>query len=509
MANNIIEPTLNQSNMDGVVLKRQGITLFLILSTVIVGFFAVRMNNPIFTIGLLVLPFALMLMYRPQIALVLAVIMDASGLSIPGLSFTTAGLLAKVLLIGVAILGLAMGHRQWKAEKLPEKRPLIIFFAVIIVLMIFRGAGLKFFGSSTWGGMNYVNSMAGILFFLFVSGMRINIRHVRWMIYGSLIFAAVGSIISRQGWTEEALYSEIMESRIRWVYHFAMALLPFSLACISRRRTLLSIALVVSAVYLLMITGDRKLFILSVFVLSGVGYFKAAGKFQYIVKLLIIGLIGFGALFFVAKKLPLGMQRAVSVLPGISVDHRMGHDARGSADWRIEIWKYCLAEAPKYLLVGRGSAFNVYEAGENVNTADIETYSPWFAFTTRSYHSGPLSLLIDYGIPGLLAMVWFSCLLLKRLYGYASRLASMNSFEAQYALATCVILMGLIFRYFFIMGAILEWAQFIGQLAVIIIVVNSIFPEAESAQVTADSEAGEEDESFGEGRLALGTGKFS
>ena len=487
MDNNVTTPITRPVHGDATVLMRKGITLLLVLATVFAGFYAVKMHNPLLTAGMLILPFALILMNYPQFTLVLAVVMDASGLSIPGLSFTTAGLLAKLLLIAVAVMSLALGQRQWRSEKLPEKRPLTIFFAVVIVLMIFRGSGLKFLGSSTWGGMVYINSIIGILFFYLVSGMKVKLKHIRWMIYGSLVFAALGSFISRQGWSEQAEYSEIMESRIRWVYYFAIAFLPFSLAFMSKRRKVLAFIMVACAVALLMITGDRKLLLVAIFVLSGFGYFRAVSKPQYIVKLLVIGVIGWTVLFFGAKALPLGMQRAVSVIPGINVDYKMSRDAKGSADWRIEIWKYCLDKAPQYLLIGRGSAFDVYETGENVNTADIQLFTPWFAFQTRSYHSGPLSLLIDYGVPGLLAMVWFSVLLIKRLCRYASRLASIGTFEAQYAMAMCVILMGLIFRYFFIMGAIMEWAQFIGQLAVIIIIVNSVFPDHKPAQVKVNT----------------------
>lgn len=482
MNNNVTNPPTRRPQVDATVLMRKGITVLLVLVGVITGFYAIKMNNPFMTAGLLVLPFTLMLMHYPQITLILAVAMDASGMSIPGLTSVTAGLPAKLLLIAVSLLALALGQRQWVSEKLPERRPLIIFLGIILLLMVVRGSGLRFLGSSTWGGMVYINSISGILFLFFVSGMRVKLKHIRWIIYSSVACAALGSLINRQGWAESAQYSEVLTSRLRWVTHFSMAFLPFSLALISKRRQILSFVLVACAVGLLAITGDRKLFLVAIFVLSGFGYFRAAGKIQYIVKLAVIGLIGWSALFVGAKALPLGMQRAVSVVPGIAVDYTMGRSAQHSVDWRFEIWKYCLQKAPEYMLIGRGSAFDVFETGENVTTTDIQLYTPWFAFQTRSYHSGPLSLLIDYGIPGLLAMIWFSVLLIKRLCGYASRLASIGTFEARYALALCVILMTLIFRYFFIMGAIVEWAQFIGNLALIIIIVNSVFSDPKLAQ---------------------------
>ena len=132
--------SLDHKTVDQVRLFRGLIVSLLIALAVIFGFLTVKMGNPILMIGLLVLPFALMLMRYPGAVLTLAFVMDASGISIPGLSFTTAGLLAKLLLIGIFLLGIALGQRQWNPAELPEKKPLILFALVVILLMAVRGS---------------------------------------------------------------------------------------------------------------------------------------------------------------------------------------------------------------------------------------------------------------------------------------------------------------------------------------------------------------------------------
>ena len=482
MSENYPVSSWDRKTVDQVGLFRGLIVSLLIVLTVLFGFLTVKMGNPILMAGLLILPFALMLMRYPGAVLVLAFVMDASGISIPGLSFTTAGLLAKLLLIGIFLLSVAVGQRQWSAAELPERRPLILFTLVVILLMAVRGSGLRILGSTTWGGMAYINIFIGIIFFITINGLKVTQRQITWMAIGGLGLSAVGSLFKSQGWAEAAEYSAVMSSRIRWVYDFAIALLPVALGCCSKKNKLLSFTLVTGAVVLLLLTGDRKLLIVSVITLSGFGFFRAAHKTFYVVKVLIIGLFALIIIALGARSLPLGIQRSIAVVPGISVDYRVSRDAEGSSDWRIEIWKYCLKEAPQYLLIGRGSAFDVHDASGQLSSSDIGTFTPWFAYITRSYHSGPLSLLIDYSIFGLVAMLWFTNLLFRRLWRYCRQLSSIDTFQARFALALCVLLMAFLFKYYFIMGGIVEWPNFFSKYALVIVIVSSILQNKDAVE---------------------------
>ena len=79
------------------------------------------------------------------------------------------------------------------------------------------------------------------------------------------------------------------------------------------------------------------------------------------------------------------------------------HWSRLSGDRNMEI---LLGACSWYLWIGRGSTFNVFDTVDNLSQSDIMLYTPWFAFQTHAYHSGPLTLLIDYGLPGFLIGTW-------------------------------------------------------------------------------------------------------
>ncbi len=54
-----------------------------------------------------------------------------------------------------------------------------------------------------------------------------------------------------------------------------------------------------------------------------------------------------------AQKMPLVVQRAVCFLP-VKVDSSVASEARGSWEWRVNMWKTLVPDIPQYLLVGKG-----------------------------------------------------------------------------------------------------------------------------------------------------------
>jgi O-antigen ligase len=105
------------------------------------------------------------------------------------------------------------------------------------------------------------------------------------------------------------------------------------------------------------------------------------------------------------------VQRAVSFVPLANVDEMAQDDANRSTSWRLQIWAMAWEEVPRYMVIGKGFSF----AGEFL--AEMVAYQHMsenteIAFQTHNYHSGPLVLLIDLGVPGFLlctAFFFVSC----------------------------------------------------------------------------------------------------
>ena len=155
-----------------------------------------------------------------------------------------------------------------------------------------------------------------------------------------------------------------------------------------------------------------------------------------------------------AKKLPYGAQRALSVLP-INIDQAARSDADASVDWRLEIWKAVLPQVPKYLWLGKGVALTQEDYSFVVSnyTGTMQAFSEdqsWAALA-GDYHSGPLSVIIPFGIWGAAAFLWFLTAgfrMLYRNYRYGDpELATVNSFLFA-AFCTKVILFFVIYGAF-------------------------------------------------------------
>ena len=82
--------------------------------------------------------------------------------------------------------------------------------------------------------------------------------------------------------------------------------------------------------------------------------------------------------------------------------------AESSSEWRINIWKVVVDEVPVYFFKGKGYTFSeddMYMAQFRMNyTGDVGAAQG--AIISGDYHNGPLSLLIPFGIYGLVIFMW-------------------------------------------------------------------------------------------------------
>jgi len=159
--------------------------------------------------------------------------------------------------------------------------------------------------------------------------------------------------------------------------------------------------------------------------------------------LLLMTLIGAAALPF-TEKLPFTVQRALAFLP-VRVDPAVQLSADSSIEWRVRMWKALLPQVPRYLLLGKGLSMSQEDFGLSteglLTDARALTEDQWGAALAGDYHNGPLSVVIPFGIWGVIAWVWFSAaglMVLIRNYRYGNpSLKSINAF----LLATVIVRM--------------------------------------------------------------------
>jgi len=343
---------------------------------------------------------------------------------------------------------------------------------------------LRMLGSSTWGGMLYISLLIGIIFYMAVNGLQLNKKNIKWIVWGGLIAGLVGSASAYKGWSSSAAEEAgLSATRLMWLLNLSYGLFPLVFALKFPRNKWVSILLMGICLVFIGLTGFRSRLVAFIMVYAGYGFFCAKNKKRFAVIAACLGLLLWGGIVVVSPVLPQGLQRAVSFVPGVQIDYMTGKNAQGSIDWRVEIWGYCLQQVPKYWLIGRGSAFNVWDTVAQLGHNDIKLFTPWFAFETRSYHSGPLTLLLDYGVPGLLIGIWLTIIVFRHFYKLSVRLAVLDTFESRFALFLTVYVLWQWAAFFLVYGAMATFATMLTSLAAALVVSNSVLGRHEGEKL--------------------------
>jgi len=137
-------------------------------------------------------------------------------------------------------------------------------------------------------------------------------------------------------------------------------------------------------------------------------------RFLWII--LLSGVVVAGAFLPFVNKMPLSVQRTLSILP-IEVDFSARQSAQVSTEWRLEMWRRVLPEVPKHLLKGRGYALNpqAVQLLPQTKSQGFDDSGDWAAFC-GDYHNGPLSVVMPFGIYGVVAFAWFLSAGVRVLY---------------------------------------------------------------------------------------------
>src|SRR5829696_6746520 len=127
----------------------------------------------------------------------------------------------------------------------------------------------------------------------------------------------------------------------------------------------------------------------------------------------------------------------------LDIDAAARHDAQASLDWRLDMWKTLVPEIPRYFWIGKGYALSptdVYFTNEATRRGLMKGYEA--AALVGDYHSGPLSVLLPFGIFGMIAFVWFLAASIRALflnYRYGlPELHNINTFLFSYFVARTI-----------------------------------------------------------------------
>ena len=165
-----------------------------------------------------------------------------------------------------------------------------------------------------------------------------------------------------------------------------------------------------------MYSGFRSILVFCALLFIVQFFLEGLYKTRYLPILLVSGVLGAALLLPVADRLPLSVQRCLTVFP-IDLDRSAIEDARGSSQWRLDMWNALVPDIPRYLWLGKGFAIDpkdVHFAQEGMRRGVTPAYEG--AIVAGDYHSGPLTLLIPFGIWGVIGFLWFAIASLRVLW---------------------------------------------------------------------------------------------
>jgi O-antigen ligase len=386
----------------------------------------------------------------------------------------------------MALINRFMGHRNFL--RAPELTKPILFLTAVVLLTgkIRGGLGMRALGSGSYGGKNYFLILMAIVGYYALISQPVAVnkgaRAVKLFFLAGTT-NALGNLIYMAGPMAYFLYwilptsslggqvvSDWSDSSMHRLAGFGSAgpfLLCFALARWGLRglfewdrpwRLLWLLAALVVALF----SGFRSeiLFLVALLAVQFTieGYWKTA----MMPVMVLLGILCLTPVLLFANRMPGSVQRSLAFLP-VNINPDIRADADASVNWRVDMWKEVWPEIPKYLLIGKGYAIDPGELAVTVAGAQAGYLGAYEgSLIAGDYHNGPLTVLIPFGVFGLIAFLWLlvaGAKVLYRNYRYGhARLRLVNATLMAYFLTTSLF-------FFFVVGAFnVQLSVFLGLL---------------------------------------------
>ena len=312
-------------------------------------------------------------------------------------------------------------------------RPLFFLVAVVLgTAFITGGIGVRSLGSDRYGGKGYFFILAAVLGYFAFTSQRIPAHRANFFValfFLSSLTALLGNVIYKAGPAFYFLYNLVPPEnaldqasgenamtvtivRLGGLNMASTGLYAYLMARFGVRGVLDVTKPVRFGLFLLALIGCfycgyRSVLIL--FVITFICGFSLEGLWRTRVLPMLIGagLLAMALIAPQAHRLPWVVQRTLSFLP-IKIDQVVRDNADASTEWRLEMWRNVMPQVPKYFFKGKGFSLDpndLFMANKSAVIA-LEGAAAGAA-VAGDYHNGPLSVIIPFGIWGVIAFGWF------------------------------------------------------------------------------------------------------
>jgi len=332
-----------------------------------------------------------------------------------------------------AVLGRAINRNARFVIEPSVAKPLVVLTGVVVITgLLTNGIGFRMLSSGTYGGKHYFYFLAAVAgYFVFTSrripperaGFYVAMYFLGGLTYVVSVFAGLSAgrytylwlLFPPANMAREGITSGppgAFDSMLR-LGQLAMAgggLYVYLLARFGIRGVLdltrpWRLLLLCLGLALGLMSGFRSFLVLLAMMFAILFFLEGLHRTRYLPILLGVMLLGSAVVLPQADKLPLVVQRTLSFLPG-KFDYLARASSAASTEWRVTMWKQVLPEVPKCLFRGRGWGIG---ARDFFATVELTDRADMLAGTilVGNFHSGPLSLLIPFGLYGTIAFLWF------------------------------------------------------------------------------------------------------
>lgn len=313
--------------------------------------------------------------------------------------------------------------------------PLLAIAGVAMVTAELTGGfGFRAMGSSVYGGRKYATLFLGIASYFALTSRGVPANKVR--LYMGLYF--LGGILSfigdlypvLPGWTEPLFWVfrpsdisnnpfEVGVTRMGGVGGAAVAVYMWMVARYGLRGIFMEGKVWRVALFALMsvttlLGGFRTSLFIELLVFGMSFFMEGLHRTWLLAPLGILTVLGATALVPLAPHLPFTFQRALAFLP-LDIKADAMASAQDSLNWRLNMWSALMQEeVPQHIWVGKGYAFAKEDYTEMMNNGVMSEEESHFdpgqnGFALAGdYHNGMLSLVIPFGVWGVLAFLWYS-----------------------------------------------------------------------------------------------------
>jgi len=342
------------------------------------------------------------------------------------------------LVMALASMGISLGQRAMGGLKfisVPQVTwSLIGLLAVAVFTARMTGMGLRSMGSEVYGGKRYVFMLGGIIAYFALSVRRIPPERAGLYV-GLFCLAGLTGILTD--------LSVVVPGFLRFIYlifpgnYYApgagnlmnseplrlggassasFAIFSYMLAKYGIRGIFLSgkfwrwLFFSLALLYVLF-GGFRGMVMFFAMMFALQFYLEGLYRTKLLPIFTALGIVLAIPLVLLTPQMPLTVQRALAFLP-LQIDPQMQQQANQSLDWRLDMWKAVLPQIPHYLLLGKGYSLSVSDF-QLMGGADaaIHSFSGFeenqFYAVAGAYHNGPLSVIMTFGIWGVITFGWF------------------------------------------------------------------------------------------------------